>query len=364
MKSTLINYLSSVYSSQQKLVDGQDCLTPTTNKRYCDIPHDMSAEELAAFNQALLEMGYTGLHIGLTSLWNKRNEQFVSEIKKIGFGAAHGTSVKWQLRTGSDYSAAVRYDKRIIDELDPSGTVPLNYDLFAGNVGQSLSNDMVKEHDRNAILLANALHLKSEARQEAFAVMSYIVKTVREVFKNSKRTIVFEVPGTLGFSMFPNPNQFKRLRTLVASQLPNALFCIDVGHLLTWQNATMSTDQLIQSLEPLRGVIGMMHISSAGSRNKYFNTAYKIAFGQNTPDWHIDGLDLMLAVHEEEMLPLVAAVRTMQTTTGLIEVCETRKPSAGIADYFNEMYKGSFDDSPYITSLKLQAQLLGYRPSL
>ena len=359
MKNNLTNYLSSVYRAEQELVDAKASLMTTSNKRYCDIPSDMTSEELEIFNQAIQDMGYSGLHVGLTSLWNKPDMHYISAIKKIGFGATHGTSVKWQLRTGRSYEEAVRNDKRTIDDLDPTEQIPLNYDLFAGNVSQTLSNNMDREHIKNAKLLMTALQLKKE-KEGAFAVMRYIVQTVAQVFKDSKRTVVFEVPGTLGFSMFPNPNQFKQIHKLVISLFPGALFCVDVGHLLTWREAGLPLKKLINSLIPLRGSIRMIHISSAGSRNENFKRAYKIAFGEGIPDWHIHGLDLMLAVHEEEMLTVIHAIRNMESKSGLIEVCETRKPSAAIADYFGQTHKGEFDDSKYIMSLKLQSKLLGY----
>ena len=359
MKSNITKYLDFVYTSQKELVETGKCLPHTSNKRYCDIPPHMSFSKLEKFVRDVKTIGYSGVHSGLTSIWSKPNEKYITILKKVGFGAAHGTSVKWQLCTGNLYETAVKNDRQVIDRLDPTETVCLNYDLFAGNLAQELSVDRNVSSVKNADLLVAALGLKDNELSIS-QIMLYIIKTVRKVYKNSQRPIVFEVPGTLGVSMFPSPKHFIEIRNLLKKVYPEARICIDVGHLLTWMHSGMSLKSLSESLDLLKGTIGMIHISSAGSHNHNFKCAYVKEHGKHIPDWHIYGLDLMLALHEKEMLLLIEKVRLQQKNSTLVEVCETRNPTTAINDYFKTIPMSDIDDTPYFMSLKLQAKLLGY----
>lgn len=360
MKQHLKQYLDFVYSAQNQLVNDRIGLKSTANKRYCDIPPGMDVKQLITFQKEILEMEYNGLHAGLTFLWQHPNKTYISTLKKIGLGATHGTSIKWQIKTGASYSVAVKNDKNILDIIDPSEQVPINYDLFAGNLGQSLVDDFTEALSQNAQLLMKKLGLKKKDQSDAMKIMEYIVETVKKEYYGSKRPIMFEIPGTQGWSMFPSPSQFSELTAMVQSIFPQALFCIDVGHLLTWKQSGVSLKSLLDSIYLLKKTIGMIHISSAGSINPDFKFAYQQEHLGNNPDWHLNGLDLMLAVHEKDMIDIIKEIRLQTRGNNVIEVCETRKPSTAVADYFQTVPLHEINDGPYLMSLKLQAKLLGY----
>lgn len=360
MKQHLNQYLDFVYATQNQLANNRIVLKNTINKRYCDIPPGMNEKQLITFQKEILKMGYTGLHTGLTFLWQYPNKTYVSTLKKIGFGATHGTSVKWQIKADESYSEAIKNDKNILDIIDPSEQVPVNYDLFAGNLGQSLVDNFTDASSQNAQLLVKKLNLKKKDQLDAMRIMEYIVETVKKEYYGSKRPIVFEIPGTQGWSMFPSPSQFSKLNTMVKSIFPQALFCIDIGHLLTWKQSDVSLKSLLDSVSLLKKTIGMIHISSAGSTHPDFKFAYQQEHLSNNPDWHLNGLDLMLAVHEKDMIDIIKEIRLQTRGNNVIEVCETRKPSTAIADYFQTMPLHEINDEPYLMSLKLQAKLLGY----
>ena len=146
----------------------------------------------------------------------------------------------------------------------------------------------------------------------------------------------------------------------IEKHVPDALLCVDVGHVLTWSQERAVLDTYVSVLSAYKDKLGLLHISSAGSWPEEFTTMYRSVFGQNIKDWHVTGLDLQLAVCEEEMLYVIDQLRSMIGDREIIEVSETRFPELAIADYFSIPEGTHIKNDTYYDAITKQAVLLGY----
>jgi hypothetical protein len=356
MQNKINHYLNFVYTQQKKLVEDCFVLSPWKGKRAIDLP-PLPSEKLMSWYQLIRKNGYNGINIGLTSFWNKDNSIILQVIETMEILSAHGTSIKWQFRKNKPYRFALEKDKTILDYIDPLEKIPVNYDLFTGNLLKVLPEDFDKAVIENKRRISHKLSLdfSSDVEKE---ILTFIVFEVRSVYRNSKRPVVFEVPGTRGWSLFPSPWSLHAVSELISRFYPGAKLCLDIGHLLTWKTNEITITDIINIVRPIVKKIDMFHISSVGSATQEFREAYEMYYGKLFPLWHVEGLDLMLAVHEKDMIELLQKLRDM--TDYVLEVCETRMPSMAIADYFAGYSLDFIDNTPYLSSLELQAKLLGY----
>jgi hypothetical protein len=277
--------------------------------------------------------------------------------------SAHGSSIKRALSTGKPFREILEEDSETLERYDRSKLWTVNYDTFAGHLpGLSWSDSFSETRICNLQGLTQALKIAS-ASDLGFALLEAIISDVASIFRASGRKICFEMPGTRGWSMYPDlgAGTIRQIINLLETYLPEATLCIDVGHVLTWTKRKERLLRFVRDLGPYWRYIRMIHVSSAGSWTKYFVDLHRHIHGENMPLWHIKGLDLQLPICEPEQCFMLQTMRDHYADV-VLEVSETRLPSHAIADYFKgHVDFTAIDDSTYHQDLIDQGRILGYR---
>lgn len=193
------------------------------------------------------------------------------------------------------------------------------------------------------------------------ALIEKIISDISSVFRDSGYGITLELPGSKGWSMFPEiaNNHLKLIDQLRRYYLPESKLCIDVGHVLTWSRGKEGLDKYLKILTNFQSLIGMLHISSAGSWTESFRSLYASVY-KKFPVWHTAGLDMALAVCEKQQIEFISKVRKICSDHNILEVSETRTHYDAIADYFGQFDLKFIDNSQYFTNLIKQGVILGY----
>lgn len=318
----------------------------------------------AALLAGAVAAGYRGVNIGLTPIWKGSvgTDEVAAINATLPIVAVHGTSIKAELRTGTPYQELLRRDLAALAEVDPEKKWLVNYDLYAGHVSASdFSDDFSTSLTATLRSLRTAFRLRDDM-DDMRAVLRCIIQDLAAVFAPTGRRICFEIPGTRGWSLLPEvtAGHMAMICDLLDEYFPAAGLCIDVGHVLTWGRDEATLERTCAALAPYADRIRMVHISSAGSWQEDFLAAYAAGPGASYPAWHRAGLDLSLPVCEPEMLTLIARLRGM-CGQEVLEVSETRLPSAAVRDYFPDVPISAVDDTTYVSDLVQQGTLLGYR---
>lgn len=330
-----------------------------------DIPPCSSA---AAIDQLILsanKAGYSGFNVGISKLQNNEisYDTFQHLRSRLPVKAAHGSSIKRALKTGKSFKTILEEDLAMLEIYDPDNSWVVNYDTFAGHLpGLPWRRHFRATQDQNLKELVRALRIKTSGNL-GFALLETIVSEVASVFRTSQRTICFEIPGTKGWSMYPDleVSIIRELVRLFNTYLPEATLCIDVGHVLTWTRDNERLTQFVDDLDPYWRYVRMIHVSSAGSWANSFVSLYRQVYGDDRPLWHVKGLDLQLPVCEPEQCIMLQKMRN-HYANAVLEVSETRLPSLAIADYFSGYVDlATLDDSTYHQDLIEQGKILGYR---
>jgi hypothetical protein len=327
-----------------------------------DLPSFKTEKEYNQLIKTVARSGYYNFNIGLTPIWLKKNCLTIKTIKKMPIISAHGTSIKNEISTNIPYRESLMKDLKTLDLIDPAKKLLINYDLFAGHVVElNFSDNFAKTKSKSAILLNNNLGILSAEITPELLVVNRIIQDVAAIFKKSKRKICFEIPGTKGWSMFPELSIFNidYIFKQIKKYIPSATICIDLGHAITWGDNSKDFKMIKKIVNKYKDSISMLHISSAGSYYPAFINAYKLQYGNKYPDWHIKSLDLALPVFELPMFNLLNLLRN-EISGKLIEVSENRLPSAAIKDYFPDYIKVNFDKKRYYKGLFEQGKILGY----
>jgi hypothetical protein len=361
----LVNYLDWSHQQTFNLAKKINLPKDSQVQRGLDVPTlFLTEEKVENFTELLNKTGYTGFHIGITRLWSGEESDLVSILfDRSRCVAAHGTSIKKSIKEHLAYEKLLIADRNAIDLFDSSESIPVNYDLFGGNL---LHPNLVDNFSQAGKENYNLLSQKILGYQslEVFELYSFIIKSVAKVYKRSKRKIFFEIPGTKGWSLFPSTHfiEWEKIIHLIDMLFPTASLCIDLGHLLTWQTTANDIKLYIQLIKQFSNHVDMVHLSSAGSRQAYFQEAYTSYYQDSFPDWHLNGLDLMLPIIEPEIVNMVSEIRKIGFSN-VIEISETRTDDVAIADYFPNL-KLPFDNryilDTYSALVKEQAKILGY----
>jgi hypothetical protein len=358
-------YLDWSYHQTQELAGRVQIHSRKPEVRAIDVPSSINTtEELRYFAQFIVGAGYNCFHVGLTQVWQseKRRHDIQGLQEKLPLGAAHGTSIKLAIKSGVSYEEIIANDLAVMDLLDPARTVPVNYDLFFGNVFNGVFPLLYAEAAEKNVEQMGQL-LKMETAQELDLIFK-IVDAVLSVYSNNNRPIVFEIPGTKGWSLFPELTEQLLIHLIKRLELKKDTvgICIDLGHILTWAVQEEYLREISSLLMKYQSHIKMIHISSAGSRNALFQQAYNTYHGRVLPKWHVDGLDVMLPICEIEMTHILELIRSNFTRLP-IEVCETRMAEAAVLDYLpntNVSLISPHYRDLYYKALTYQSHILGY----
>lgn len=327
-----------------------------------DVPQLTDERAYQRFTAAAVECGYAGCNIGLTPVWQGAfSSDTLSRIRhRLPMRAAHGTSVKAAIRSGKPYAAFLEQDLAVLDSWDPGETWTVNYDLYAGNRGVLPQGTFRAELAVNERYLAAVLGENQTGGQ--LSILRSIVRAVAGQFRSRKRRVVFEIPGSRGWSMLPavSAQSLRMITRILDTEYPEAGLCLDLGHMLTWTRTAAGWQRLTGLLEPLASRIAMLHISSAGTAVPLFRRAYESYYGGRYPAWHVRGLDMMLPVCEPEMLAGLQQLRGLLAGSPLLEVSEVRTPEAAIADYFPRERHCYGSNDRYYEALALHARSCGY----
>jgi hypothetical protein len=306
-----------------------------------------------------MKYGYKGINLPLTPLI--RNKINSSVWKKFPVYSAHGTSIKESLKSHKPYVFFLKQDLAFLDIEDPSKQWLINYDCYAGHLSKlNIQENFQLTQQENMMQICEELGL--EINKEAWQVfIDKIIDDLAEVYGATSRSICIEIPGSKGWSMFPQITSevLDYLILKVITILPNATLCLDIGHVLTWTKNSEEIKKVNDILKKYSSYFSMLHISSAGAWSKEFHELYKESYG-DAPLWRITGLDLMLSVCEPEMLELLASVRNILKGKTIIEVSENRLRSIAIKDYFPQVNTDLIDDKLFFEDLFKQANIIGY----
>lgn len=327
-----------------------------------DLPIFKTEKEYNNLIKIAARSGYHNFNIGLTPIWLKKSPLTVKTIKKMSIISAHGTSLKKEIATNKPYREFLLKDLKTLKQIDPNKKWLVNYDLFAGHLPElNFYNDFKKTRTESAKLLIKKLKLSANQPAPELLVIGKIIQDVAAVYKKSQRKICFELPGTKGWSLFPEPSNYYLdfIIKQIKKYIPTATICIDLGHVVTWQLNNNDIKKIGETFVKYKESISMLHISSAGSSHPAFINAYQLWHGKNYPDWHIKSLDLALPIFELPILNLLNLLRR-EIKGKLVEVSENRLPSAAINDYFPGFNKIKFDKKKYYQGLLEQGKILGY----
>jgi len=323
----------------------------------------LQAYEILKFIQIVKSNGYDGFCCGLTSLWKQPKElKNIKKIQKsIKLNACHGTSIKLSLKTGNPYKEILKKDLQVLQQIDPDNKVTINYDLFAGKE-TDLHKTFHKTRNENIKTICNKLNINHKTEKR---IISRIINDISIIYKETGRKIVFEIPGSLGWSMLPclKPNMVNYIIKEINKQLPNASICIDLPHLYSWQKVFGKEliNNFFKTIKQNPKCFTMMHIANQGSNDIDFISLYHLVYGKNIPSWFINGLDLMLPIDDTSIIKMIKQLRDIGKESKIIEVSEVRPFGETVKDYFdvidyNFTYRGD-----YFKLVRLQARMLGYK---
>lgn len=310
-------------------------------------------------SSCFVKYGYKGINLPLTSLI--RNEINSSVWKRFPVYSAHGTSIKESLKSHKPYVFFLKQDLAFLEIEDPLKQWLINYDCYAGHLSKlNIQENFQLTQQENIIQICEELDLK--INKEAWKVLiDKILDDLAEVYATTNRSICIEIPGSKGWSMFPQitSDVLDYLILKMKTTLPNATLCLDIGHVLTWTKDSTEIKKVNDILKKHSSYFSMLHISSAGAWSKEFHDLYTEVYAE-APLWHITGLDLMLSVCELEMLDLLASIRHILKDKNIIEVSENRLRSVAIKDYFPQVNTDLIDDKLFFDDLLKQANMIGY----
>ncbi len=366
-KSSLVKqYLDWSSRNTEKLFRYSRLPKPVNVVPVLEWPAFPDQSESEKFIVSALAGGYKAVNFSLFKLAQKKyTAGHMSAIAgKLSHGSAHGSSIKRQIKTGISYKKFLEEDLLLISELDPERNLVINYDLFAGQPTDFVIDENFQVcREKNMHGLANALGIKNTKQNLEYSIVERIISDVAEVFKDSGYRIVFEIPGSKGWSMLPeiNVNNLSFITERINLYFPEAGLCIDVGHALTWSQDPLVLGNYIDILTPYKGLIKMLHISSAGSWSPEFISLYKAAYdGIDVPEWHIKALDITLAICESEQLNFIQKLRQLCEDRLVLEVSENRTPTDSMNDYFLSCNLGQIDNRSYFENIIKQGAMLGY----
>lgn len=276
--------------------------------------------------------------------------------------SAHGSSIKREIKTGISFCKFLAEDLKILKKLNPKRNLTVNFDLYAGHLKNLfLKPSFNKTQTENINQICQILKLKGN-ESPSFLLLQKIIQDIALIFKNSGFQITLEIPGSKGWSMFPeiNPESLQDIMNLIEKYIPKAGLCIDVGHVLTWSRKPKELNEYLYTLKKFGQQIKMLHISSAGSWPSSFVRLYRTTYGKQNPLWHIKSLDVALPICEKQQLSIISQLREMANKKELLEVSEVRTPTDAIEDYFPGFDLNFIKNSPYFTNIIKQAQILGY----
>jgi len=246
-------------------------------------------------------------------------------------------------------------DLKLLENIDKNFEIPINYDVFAGHDPNIIfQSDFRITYKNNLKFLKEKLNISSNNK---YCVSEYIIREIAAIYKNSKRQIFFEIPGSKGWSLMEDLNQeyLMYISQLIDEYLPTAKITIDLAHVITWHSDTKELARIADSLSFLADKISMLHISSAGSEAARFVELYKHWQFKKMPNWKIHGQDLSLWVFEEKMMVLLQQIRNILPNIKF-EVLELRTPSSVLEVYFPDKKVRRFD-SMLTNNLDIQAKL-------
>jgi hypothetical protein len=280
---------------------------------------------------------------------------------KLQHGSAHGSSIKREIKNGRSFRDYLQEDLDSMKVLDPKKKLTLNIDLFAGHTKDLKFSDSFTTTQKNSFIeICKKLGLSQKGNLE-HNIIERIITDVASVFADKGYKIVFEIPGSKGWSMLPRINEanLKFINSLIELHIPTAGICIDVGHVMTWSRNPKVLESYLSALKKYSSLIHMLHISSAGSWSNRFMELYRDVYGEKMPDWHVKSLDVTLAVCEGEQIKFINKIREFCKDHTLLEVSENRTPQASMDDYF-EGRNLFMHNSSYFGNLIKQGHILGY----
>lgn len=331
-----------------------------------DFPSCLTKNDCNKVIQSARKAGYKAANIGLSKILHGHfSDQSISYINnKLQIVSAHGSSIKYELNTGKSYNSILKSDLSLLNKHDPKGLWVVNYDIFAGHSKKLLfSKNFAKSQRQNIKFLNEDLKiLSNKYRSEGFKLITHIICHVAKIFRGSGRKICFEMPGSKGWSMFPdiNSSTLQDVIDIKNEYYPESFLCIDVGHILTYTRNLNKLTQYVKLLKKYKEHLIMVHLSSAGSWVKHFIKLYQKIHGFEFPLWHVKGLDLQLPISESVQLEVIKMLRKTYSDV-IFEVSETRMPLVAIEDYFKGYFDiNAVDNSVYHEELILQGKNLGY----
>lgn len=339
--SVPMNYSDNILSTVDLLDDIQDAI--------------FRDKFIATFNKSW----YTWINVWVTKLWQDWNyEKLVKEIS-LPINSFHGTSIKYSLKNKCPYHEVLERDLEQINKL--TDCAHINYDLYAGHIEKMpLLYHFLRTKELNIKLLCLELWIKDNISE--VWIMDFLIKSIEHVYKWTRHTIYLEIPWSKGWSMLPEIN-IKNLAYLserIATSPVAMKLCIDIWHIITWANNKEIVNDYLGILSVYNEIIGMLHISSAGSYKKEFITLYRYVHWFDLPSWHVKWLDLQLQLNEPLMLYLLTQIRYVLKDTNIIEVSELRTPRKWIQDYFKGLNLDYIDNNIYFKHLLDQSKLLWY----
>lgn len=364
LNKNINKYLDWNIKQTKRLIDNKFSIKRNNNSiSVIDLPVFKTKQQYSKFVAAARQAGYKFLNIGLTPVWKNTmdNNLLAWTSREIPIISAHGSSIKQQIKTGTPYSYFLNQDLILLKKIDPHGRWQINYDLFAGQHGKTrISSSHKKTKEDNIDLLLKELSI-SEKNDPHLLILEKIINDVAEVYKGTGRKICFEIPGTRGWSFFPEISELnlKFIVRKIKQRFPDASLCIDLGHVITWGRSKKHINNCLNILEKYKRHISMVHISSAGSWTKLFVEIFKQVNGSYYPDWHIKSLDLSLPIFERSMLGLLLSLRKLLVSE-LLEVSETRLPEVAINDYLKSIDHSEINNEAYFDELLKQGKILGY----
>jgi len=363
-QSLVLDYLKWADRETERLFQTVRLPKPRMSTAIAEVPAFDSLRDEERFVASAQKGGYVAANLSLLKYENGLyRENFLKQLKvNLPIRSAHGSSIKRQIKTGVPYKKFLIKDLSLLRSLHLKAPCAVNFDLYAGqpsDLKKSKSFEITRT--RNLKSLCGILNIKPYGDAD-YALLKNIIGDVGSVFRNSGFDVVFELPGSKGWSMFPEISEkhLEQISQLIKKYLPAAKLCIDVGHVITWGTSASRLNDYLNILGRYKEIIGMLHISSAGSDTVKFEKLYRSIYGQNIPSWHSRGLDLSLAVCESKQIKLISDIRSLCKSSPLLEVSETRTPREAIKDYFGQFDLNFIDDSSYFKNLPKQGKILGY----